>query len=271
MGRRFEGKVVIVTGSSAGIGRSALIAYAKEGASVVLHGINPERIQQTEKALKDAGIPAEKYLIIAGPIEKEEIQQKLIDETISKFGRLDVLVNNAGLTVGKNMNPLTIENFDFVMSVNLRAPFRLIELALPHLKKSKGNIINVSSVCGMCNPIAFEEFIVYGMTKSALDRMTKNYCVKLAEFGVRINNINPGPVETNIHDRNAPDNSPAYGDKVQKLLNRCCPLRRGAAPEELDDVFLLLAEEKSSYITGACWEIDGGMVNFAPSPNDYQV
>uniref|UniRef100_A0A914QAP3 Uncharacterized protein n=1 Tax=Panagrolaimus davidi TaxID=227884 RepID=A0A914QAP3_9BILA len=121
MGRRFEGNVVIVTGSSAGIGRSALIAYAKEGASVVLHGINPERIQQTEKALKDAGIPAEKYLIIAGPIEKEEIQQKLIDETIAKFGRLDVLVNNAGLTVGKNMNPLTIENFDFVMSVNLRA------------------------------------------------------------------------------------------------------------------------------------------------------
>uniref|UniRef100_A0AC35G2C7 Uncharacterized protein n=1 Tax=Panagrolaimus sp. PS1159 TaxID=55785 RepID=A0AC35G2C7_9BILA len=118
---RFDGKSIIVTGSSSGIGQAALIAFAKEGASVVVHGTNSERIEKTRQLLKEASISEDRILVVQGEIQKEETLQNLVSKTLEKFGKIDVLINNAGIGSGKGETESTIENFDEVMAVNLRA------------------------------------------------------------------------------------------------------------------------------------------------------
>uniref|UniRef100_A0AC35G293 Uncharacterized protein n=2 Tax=Panagrolaimus sp. PS1159 TaxID=55785 RepID=A0AC35G293_9BILA len=293
---RFDGKSIIVTGSSSGIGQAALIAFAKEGASVVVHGTNSERIEKTRQLLKEASISEDRILVVQGEIQKEETLQNLVSKTLEKFGKIDVLINNAGIGSGKGETESTIENFDEVMAVNLRAPFRLIELSLPHLKKTKGNIINVSSVAAfmtpMNNPImtvycaskaALDRMAqmnnpmmtVYCASKAALDRMTQVQALQFAPFGIRINNINPGPVATNIMARNSTkfetsENSPVSNDDMfTKFVTKVTPMGRSADPKELNEVFLLLADSVTgSFITGACWVVDGGMSIYSPTIED---
>uniref|UniRef100_A0AC34GXG6 Uncharacterized protein n=1 Tax=Panagrolaimus sp. ES5 TaxID=591445 RepID=A0AC34GXG6_9BILA len=270
---RFGGKSVIITGSSSGIGQAALIAFAKEGASVVVHGTNSERIEKTRQLLKEASINEDRILIVQGGIEKEETLQSLISKTLEKFKKIDVLINNAG--IGKGKSEGGVENFDEVMAVNLRAPFRLIELALPHLKETKGNIINVSSVAAFMTPMHYPTVAAYCMSKAALDRMTQVQALQFAAFGIRVNNVNPGPVNTNIMARNAvlatnENTVPASTDDfLTKIVSKVTPMGRSANPTELNEVFLLLADSVAgSFITGACWVVDGGMSVFAPSMED---
>lgn len=117
---RFEGKVVIVTGSSSGIGQAILLAFFCEGAYVVLHGSNTERIKNTEKLLIKNGAIKNRYLVVQGEIQDEAIQDKIINETVTKFGKIDVLINNAGVGIKAGADPLSMENFDYVMNVNYR-------------------------------------------------------------------------------------------------------------------------------------------------------
>ena len=124
---RFAGKVIIVTGSSSGIGQAAALAFAKEGAYVTIHGTNSERIQTTCNLLTNAGIDSKNYIIVQGEIEKEETVQKLISETVKNFGKIDILVNNAGISHEPGVDSISIENFDKVMAVNVRA---LVDLFL---------------------------------------------------------------------------------------------------------------------------------------------
>ena len=119
---RFEGKVVIVTGSSSGIGQAVLLGFAKEGASVVIHGVNQKRLQDTETLLKENGISEDRFLIVRGEIEDEEVQEQIIEDTVAKFGKIDVLVNNAGVGSKVGVDDLSsVENLDYVMNINFRA------------------------------------------------------------------------------------------------------------------------------------------------------
>ena len=119
---RFEGKVVIVTGSSSGIGQAVLLGFAKEGASVVIHGVNQQRLNDTEALLKSNGIPESRFLTVQGEVQDEKVQEKIINDTVAKFGRIDVLVNNAGVASKGGVSDLSsIENLDYVMSINFRA------------------------------------------------------------------------------------------------------------------------------------------------------
>ena len=119
---QFEGKVVIVTGSSSGIGQAVLLGFAKEGASVVIHGVNQQRLNDTEALLKENNIPESRFLTVQGEVQDEKVQEKIIEETVVKFGRIDVLINNAGV-VSKNgvTDVSSVENLDYVMDVNFRA------------------------------------------------------------------------------------------------------------------------------------------------------
>jgi len=272
-GKRFDGEVVIVTGSSTGIGQAALFGFAAEGASVVVHGTNEQRLENTKKRLlNDMKLPESRVLVVKGDIDKEETVQALVNETVKKFGKIDVLVNNAGLACKADADPSTIPNFDYVMAVNLRAPIRLIELALPHLSKTHGNIINVSSIAALVKPMDTPIMTVYGMSKAALDVFTKYECQRLAKLGVRINNINPGPVETNIGFRSMPplpeDKMKVIRAEMDKLHVEFTAIRRVGRCEELVPIFLLLGDKKSEYLTGACWVADGGASNTAP-PNAF--
>ena len=119
---RFDGKVVIVTGSSSGIGQAVLLGFAKEGASVVVHGVNQQRLNDTEALLKSNGIPESRFLTVQGEVQDEKVQEKIIEETVAKFGRIDVLINNAGLGHKKGITDYSaVENLDYVMNVNFRA------------------------------------------------------------------------------------------------------------------------------------------------------
>uniref|UniRef100_A0AC34RG45 Uncharacterized protein n=1 Tax=Panagrolaimus sp. JU765 TaxID=591449 RepID=A0AC34RG45_9BILA len=213
---KFDEKVVIVTGSSAGISQAVILAFAKEGASVVLHGTNGARIEETRKLLEQLGVSEAKLLIVRGDISDENVQDRLIEETVEKFGRIDVLINNAGLGKKDGVDYHSMDNFDYVMGVNLRAPFRLTQLALPYLEKTKGNIINTSSIVSIARTIDHPMMTVYGMSKVALDTFTKYECARLAKKGVRINNINPGAFATNIGNRGDPMFTPEQMAKVME-------------------------------------------------------
>uniref|UniRef100_A0A7E4VS37 NAD(P)-binding protein n=1 Tax=Panagrellus redivivus TaxID=6233 RepID=A0A7E4VS37_PANRE len=272
---RFTDKVVIVTGSSAGIGKAVILGFAKEGASVVLHGTNTERLADAEKALHDAGIPESRILKVQGYLNEDATHDKIINETIARFGKIDVLVNNAGVGRKPSNYETATENFDYVFAVNVRAVFRLVELATPHLEKTKGNIINVSSVAGIMKFMEHPELVVYGMTKSAVDRFTKNINQSLAKKGIRINNINPGPFDTNVVNRSLEhenrETAKATNTLVFKFFEQATAVKRLGHPDELVPAFLLLADEKSSFITGSTWVIDGGMSTWAPEATDLNL
>uniref|UniRef100_A0A7E4ZTL2 Short-chain dehydrogenase n=1 Tax=Panagrellus redivivus TaxID=6233 RepID=A0A7E4ZTL2_PANRE len=272
---RFTDKVVIVTGSSAGIGKAVILGFAQEGASVVLHGTNTERLAAAEKALHDAGIPESRILKVQGELNNDAVQDTLINETVAKFGKVDVLINNAG-TFKKPGDASAIESFDYVFAVNVRAVFRLVELATPYLEKTKGNIINVSSIFGFSKTLEVgKDGVAYGMSKAAVDRFTQNINQSLMKKGIRINNINPGPFETNISNRTLVDPKPELLEMIKahsgKLMSVVTPTGSIGQPEQLVPAFLLLADEKSSFITGSLWTIDGGMSTWAPEATDLKL
>ena len=195
----FSGKAVIITGSSAGIGQAAAVLFARAGALLTIHGRSEEKLQQTIGLIEKEGGSKDKVRTVIGEIINENVQKNLINKTVEKFGRIDVLINNAGIKKKESVeNHRSLENFDYVFNVNLRAPVALTELAVPHLEKTKGNIINVSSIMALLTqPVS----PFYPMTKAALDHFCRNYAVILAPKGIRVNNLNPGVTDTDFNPR----------------------------------------------------------------------
>uniref|UniRef100_A0AC35FHG7 Uncharacterized protein n=1 Tax=Panagrolaimus sp. PS1159 TaxID=55785 RepID=A0AC35FHG7_9BILA len=249
---RFDGLVVIITGSSSGIGQATAIQFAKEGASVTLHGQSTERLEETKKQIIAAGISKSKVLIISGPIQDESIQDKLIDETAKHFGKLDVLVNNAGCPTKPGIDQNSLETFDFVFEVNVRAVYRLIQIAVPHLEKTKGSIVNLSSgLSQKPSPL----MIPYSITKAAINHLTRNFASALASKGIRVNAVAPGIVSTEFHDR-----SGMGGNHVLDVAKNIVPLNRAGRPEEQAQLILNIAAPDNSYMTGSIIFNDGGLI-----------
>ena len=194
----YNGKVVIITGSSAGIGQAGAVLFAKAGASVTIHGRSEERLQKTIELIERAGGSRDKVLTVIGEITDENVQRNLIDKTVEKFGRIDVLVNNAGIYIKSGEEYRSMKNLDYVLDVNLKAPIAIIELAISHLEKTKGNIINVSSIGGQLTapPLPF-----YSIAKAGLDHACRNYADILAPKGIRVNNLSPGATDTEFVTR----------------------------------------------------------------------
>ncbi|KAH7671500.1 putative oxidoreductase, partial [Aphelenchoides avenae] len=156
---------------------------------------------ETEKLILDAGVPSGKILTVQGRIEAEETQRNLIDETVKEFGKIDVLVNNAGAVMKANTDPESLENYDFLFNVNLRSVVALTKLAVPHLEKTRGNIVNISTV-GSTRLLPHATF--YACSKAALDHYTRHCALLYGSKGIRVNGINPGPVETSVYSRHNP-------------------------------------------------------------------
>ena len=210
MAGQFAGKVVIISGSSAGIGQSAAALFAKAGASVTIHGRSEEKLQKTIQLIEKAGGSKNKILTVVGEITDKNVQKNLIDKTVETFGRIDVLINNAGIKQKEGLKDYrSLENFDYVFNVNLRAPVAITELAIPHLEKTKGNIINVSSIAAQ---ITASSSPFYCMTKAALDHFCRNYAVILAPKGIRVNNVNPGFTNTEFNPRHG-----VVGEALKKV------------------------------------------------------
>jgi len=260
----FAGKVVIVTGSSSGIGQAAAVMFGREGASVVIHGQDAARLQETQDMMVSEGVDPARILQVIGSMEAEDTPQKLLTATLAKFQRIDVLVNNAAALKGnQGTDPLYINNLDQVYRVNFRAVVELTQLCLPELIKSKGNIVNVSSVgstCPLPPPMTF-----YSSLKAALDHFTRNYAVLYSQQGVRINCLNPGPIQTYIWDRNTlPEKQELQSNALDKWVEEVTAMKRWGTVEEMASIIKFLAGPDSSYMTGACLIADGGMQLYSP-------
>ncbi|KAI6193676.1 hypothetical protein M3Y96_01044000 [Aphelenchoides besseyi] len=250
----FKGKVVIVTGSSSGIGSDCAVLFAEDGASVTIHGQSNERLKETEKLLEKANVPSDRWLRVVGPIESVDTQKKLIEKTVEKFGRIDVLVNNAGLYRKNDLDPESLENFEYLVDVNLKSVVSLTRLALPHLEKTGGNVVNVSSIYGQRGTAALSN---YAITKAGVEQFTRNAAIAYGKRGVRVNAVSPGAIESRFGTRDGTD--PATANAAYRyFLDRTVPLNRMGKPREVSQVIWFLASDRASYVHGAVYFVDGG-------------
>lgn len=248
----FKGKIVLVTGASSGIGEHVSIEFAKNGAKVVLIGRNEVRLNGVVDKIKSNGSP--NPLVIVADVTKDA--QKIIDETIQNFDQLDVLVNNAGIVGADTTSTINLEQLDDIFATNCRAVVELTKLAVPHLVKTKGNIVNISSIAGL-KP--FKDATSYCMSKAALDMFTKCASLELAPKGIRVNAVNPGLIVTPILKNIGLDDA-MLQDFIEQE-KETYPVGRVGIVADTSNAILFVANEKSSFINGALLVVDGGKLH----------
>jgi NAD(P)-dependent dehydrogenase (short-subunit alcohol dehydrogenase family) len=248
--KQFNGKVALVTGATSGIGKACVIAFANAGAKVVCVGRKEDALREIAEKVREIG--TESLTIRANLADPAEAQQA-VDRAIEAFGGIDVLVNAAGHLSNGTIENTTLQAWDDMMDVNVRAPFQLMQMALPSLIERRGNIVNVSSVTGLR---AFPGVLAYCVSKAALDQLTRCSSLELAAKGVRVNAVNPGVVVTEIHKRGGMDDD-AYAAFLEHSKTTH-PIGRTGRPEEIASLVLYLASDRASWITGATYSIDGG-------------
>lgn len=258
MSMNFNGKVVLITGASSGIGAGAAEYFSKLGATLALTGRNADNLNATiEKCATLEGVP--KPLSIIADITVESDAKMLIEKVIETFGKLDVLVNNAGILDRGTIETTSLEQYDNVMKANVRSMYHLTMLAVPHLIATKGNIVNVSSVNGIRS---FAGLLAYNMSKSAVDQFTRCVALELAAKGIRCNSINPGVIVTDVHKRGG-----MTDDEYNKFLEHCRSthaLGRPGTVEETAAAIAFLASDLASFITAVQLPVDGGRHALCP-------
>jgi NAD(P)-dependent dehydrogenase (short-subunit alcohol dehydrogenase family) len=245
-----HGKIAIITGASSGIGQAAATLFADKGSTVVAVGRNEREMIAMSKKVKPKSGSIKVHL---ADVREMTQLDRLVSETVDAFGGIDVLVNAAGVIKTGSIEDTTIEDWDSVMNINLRAVFAITQRCIPHLEATKGNIVNVSSVAGTR---AFPGVLAYCVSKAATDQMTRCAALELAKKGIRVNAVNPGVVVTNIHKRGGMDDD-AYKAFLEHSKSTH-PIGRVGTPQEIAELIYFLASDKASWITGATYEIDGG-------------
>lgn len=240
-------RVVIVTGGTRGIGRALAEGYAAAGAKVVVASRKPEACEETAEHLRSMG--AEAVGVPAHMGDLDDIA-KIVDRTVEAFGGIDVVVNNAANALAQPVGEYTPEAWQKSLDVNLRGPVFLTQAALPHLKKSDhAAVLNIVSTAAFM----FPSFVsMYGIGKSGLLSATRSAAAELAPFGIRVNALAPGTVDTDMVRANTPE--------MQDAMTRVMLMQRMAHPDEMVGPALLLTSDAGSFITGQVLLVDGGMV-----------
>lgn len=244
-------QVALVTGASSGIGRATALRLAQAGAQVAIAARDAGRLEETSNEIEQFGVEA---LPIGADVTDEDDASRLVNATVERFGGLDILVNAAGWIANGSIETTTLEAWDHLMNVNLRAVFNLMRLVAPHLVERKGNIVNVSSVTGLR---AFPGVLAYCVSKAGVDQLTRCAALELAPKGVRVNAVNPGVVVTELH-RKGGMSEKDYEAFLQRSASTTHPLGRVGTPEEVAELIYFLASPRASWITGATYAIDGG-------------
>jgi NAD(P)-dependent dehydrogenase (short-subunit alcohol dehydrogenase family) len=241
---------VMITGASSGIGRATALRFAEARENIVLIGRDRQALAVVEKEIVEKGAES---LIVEADLCAEGAAPKSVAAAIDRFAKLDVLVNAAGIISLGTIETTTLAGWDHMMDINVRAIFQLMQAALPHLEKTRGNIVNVSSVTGLRS---FPNVLAYCVSKAALDQLTRCAALELATKGIRVNTVNPGVVVTNLHRRSGFDEQ-KYAAFLEHSKTTH-PLGRVGSPEEIAELIYFLAGAKAGWITGETVSIDGG-------------
>jgi NAD(P)-dependent dehydrogenase (short-subunit alcohol dehydrogenase family) len=247
--RRLHDKVTVVTGGDSGIGRAVALAFAREGADVVIGYLDgeDEDAEKTARLVEEAG---RRVVPVPGDLTAEEACVGLVDRAVEEFGRIDVLVNNAAyqLAQPRGIADITTEQFDRTMKTNLYAMFWLCKTALPHMRPGS-SIINTSSVLASTPS---PELLDYATTKAGIANFTRALAWSAAEQGVRVNSVAPGPTWTPLVRSTMPE-------EMVEHFGEQSPLGRAAQPAEVATAFVYLASSESSYVTGEVLAVTGGL------------
>ncbi|SDW07296.1 3alpha(or 20beta)-hydroxysteroid dehydrogenase [Marinococcus luteus] len=241
---KLEGKVAVITGGARGQGASHARTFVKEGAKVVFTDI---LVEEGEALAKELG---ENVKFMKHDVTKADDWHRVIDETETAFGPIDILVNNAGVVVTKNFDDLSEEEYRKVIDINQVSIFLGMKTVLPSMKKTgNGSIINISSINGLRGSAGN---VAYDSSKFAVRGMTKSAALEFAEYGIRVNSVHPGVIQTPMIEVEGTE-------KLVEKLVATIPMQRKGQSEEVSKLILYLASEDSSYSTGAEFVIDGGV------------
>jgi NAD(P)-dependent dehydrogenase (short-subunit alcohol dehydrogenase family) len=243
---RLQGKAAVITGADSGIGRAVAIAFAREGADVLIAYLNEhEDAKETERLVVEAG---RKAVLVPGDLADPAQSRTIIDRAVQAFGRIDILVNNAAYQMThETLDEISDEEWERTFAINVHAMFRLCKAALPHLKPG-ASIINTTSI-NSDNPKP--TLLPYATTKGAIANFTAGLAQLLAEKGIRVNSVAPGPIWTPlIPSTMPPDQVASFGQQT--------PMKRAGQPAELAPVYVLLASDEASYVSAARVAVTGG-------------
>lgn len=251
---KLKDKVVILTGASSGIGEATALRFAEEGAKVIIVARSEDKLNAISDKAKE--FPGE-VIAIAGDVSKQEDVEKLVNKTIDTYGRIDVLVNNAGVLDNYlSADNMTDEIWDRVFDINVTGPMRLIREVLKHMvKENKGNIINTASVGGLYGG---RGGMAYVASKHALVGMTKHIGFMFQDKGIRCNAVAPGSIATEIGNKVKESNM----DVLNKLMKGFELYPETGEPQEIANVMLFLASDDSSFVNGTTIVADGGWTAF---------
>ena len=250
------GRIALITGAGSGLGREIAITMAKYGADVVCIGRTEDKLQETIKLL-DAY--SRRTMAIKADVSKPEEIDYLVNETISIFGAIDILFNNAGINypTGTRIGDMPIEDWDEIIGINLRGVFLCMRAILPIMVKQKrGSIINISSVAAYGNIEPESIPPAYGVSKAGVVLLTKCAAHDYAKDGIRVNSIAPGLHNTGL----GPLSDPALADEVLSIISTHIPMGRMGEPDEIEGLAVFLASDASSYVTGQVFVQDGGIM-----------
>lgn len=254
---KLKNKVAIITGGSVGIGKATAFLFVKEGAKVVITGRTEKTLKQ---AVEEAGKEGVKIDYLVSDVAKEEECKAAVDYTINKYGRIDILFNNAGVLPLGVTHETSTEDWDNVFNINVRGTYLMSKYAIPHmLKQGKGCIVNNSSVLGLK---AIPGAAAYNASKGAITQLTRSMAVEYADKGIRVNGICPGTIWTPMVEgffNDTPDKKAL--DDFLKFLQPFARLRGGfGKPEEIAHAVLFLCDDNVEYMTGTMLSVDGGWI-----------
>jgi NAD(P)-dependent dehydrogenase (short-subunit alcohol dehydrogenase family) len=258
---RLQGKVAIVTGGGSGIGEAIAKKFAKEGAAVVVAGLPQDPVQAVVDEITATGGRATAF---EGDLSSQAVAEACVQTTLGQFGQLDILINNAGtFPAATELDEYPVEAFEYMVKNNIYTTFHMSRAALPELKKTRGNIVTTGSEGGhMGVPMNTP----YGGTKGFSHAFTKGIATEQAKYGVRANCVGPGPIDTAwTHKETGPMSA-----QMEKQTVEGVPMGRRGTAEEVANVFLFLASDEASYVTGAVYFVDGG-VTISKSSSGVQV